>query len=1156
MSRLMKSLVTACVLFALALSGCGRSSLLEAGDLLSIRILPDDPEMYIGQIVQLRVEGVFLEHDADEWTESVRDITGQPGLAFRVSQPDIIGILKEQRLIAREAGSARLLADFAGRQDSITVDVSYAVLDGIDAQPDTLVLEPSDYQQLVVYGSLSNGSQIDLTQAALGTGYSSDDQTVATVTVDGMVFGLAGGNTTVRVKHGDFTDAVAVNVIGGPQLTRLDVYPGLVELAAGGTAQLHVVGTYDDGSTGNLTADAGTSFASADEAVATVYSSGLVAAIGPGETTVSASHGSLSAAATVRVGTGPTLTSIEIDPARLKLEIGSQAQLSVTAFYSDGTSANVTSTSSYESAGPGLASVSASGRVTARATGSTTISATFANKTAACAVEVAPPGLTNVSIEPSALQLDVGHTAQLAVLASYSDGWQEDVTDLAVYESIDPSVATVDSGGLVVALARGATSVRASFGGLFDSCSVAVGGVDLLSIEILPSTLELDIGQSAALSVRANYSDGHTENVTAQSVFLSSAPSVASVQVNGMVIGLAPGTATVSAGFATLEATCSVRVKPPLLDYIEVTPESAVLEIGGSLQLAVDAFYSDGSQEDVTQQAVYDSSEPLVASVQGGGRVTAVGPGNAEINATFMGLSDSCALQVVNNPVLVSIEISPKTANLQVGETLQFTVTGYYSDGSSMDMTAPEMGTTYESSDPSVLSLIVTGEALAVSVGGPVTVTARLAGFSDTATVMVGNVDPPSITSLSPNSGLQGTSLRVVFYGSGLLGCDVSCQNPDIAVSALAYSPDGTQLGATFDIGPAAAPGMGQVVLTNAAGSATTTFEVVENKPLDDLVINGPGVVYLEGVQAYHNITIGTGATVYGTGNVPLQLLATGDVTVNGEIIVSGQDGVNGYYDPADGGRAGPGGGGGGGGGDGDSAMPSSGGDGAPAGAGGGQAAGTGTPSGDGGGVGAGAGIWGGCGQAGGGGAFGGGGGNGGGDSGPGSGGAGGAANAMGSDYNGGSGGGGGSTCGPNCGGGGGGGGGVLVISALDGGMVTIRGALFADGGGGGNGHVGTGGGGGASGGRIVITTTGGSIVIEDTLSARGGDGGPAYRSDGGGGGGGGRIIIDAGSGTVDDSQGFYDVFGGAGGVSLDPQPQQPGYDGLPGDPGIVDVRP
>ncbi len=1155
MSRLIKSLVTACLFFPLALSGCGRSSLMEPGDLLSIRVLPDDPEMYIGQILQLRVEGVFLEREADEWTEVVRDITGEPGLALRISQPDVIGILKEQRLIAREAGNARLLADFAGRQDSISVDVSYAVLSGIDAQPDTLVLEPSDYEQLVVLGNLSDGSQIDLTQEAAGTGYSSDDQSVASVTVDGMVFGLAGGDTTVHVRHGDFTDNVAVSVLGGPQLTRLDVYPGLIELVTGGTAQLHVVGTYDDGSTRNLTDDAGTSFDSADEAVVTVYGTGLVAAIGPGETTVSASHGSLSAAATVRVGSGPTLTSIEINPASLKLEIGSQVQLQVSAFYSDGTSADVTATSTFESGDPALASVSAAGRVTAQTAGSTTIRASYRSKTAVCEVEVAPPGLTDVSVEPSALQLEVGRTAQLSVIAGYSDGRQEDVSGLAVYESIDPSVATVDGGGLVLALAGGATSVRASFGGLFDSCSVAVGSVDLLSIEIMPDTLELDIGQSAALSVRAHYSDGHIENVTAQSVFASNAPSVASVQLNGMVTGQAPGTATVSAGFASLEATCSVRVRAPLLDHIEITPSSAVLEIGDSLQLTVRAYYSDGSQADVTQEAVYDSSEPMVASVQGGGMLTAVGPGSAEIFATFMGVGDSCAVQV-NAPVLVSIEISPHSANLMVGEILQFTVTGFYSDGSSMDMTAPETGTTYESSDASVLRVFYWGEVLAVSVGGPVTVTARLSGFSDTATLMVGTVEPPSISTLSPNSGLQGTSLRVVFYGSGLLGCDVSCENPGIAVSALSYSPDGNQLGATFDIAAGASPGVGQVVLENMAGSASTSFEVIENKPLEDLVINGPGVVYLEGVQAYHNIIIGTGATVYGTGNVPLQLLATGDVTVNGEIIVSGQDGVNGYYDPADGGRAGPGGGGGGGGGDGDSAAPSSGGMGAPAGTAGGQAAGAGTPSGSGGGVGAGAGISGGCGQAGGGGAFGGDGGNGGGDSGPGSGGQGGTANATGSDFNGGSGGGGGSTCGPNCGGGGGGGGGVLVISALSGGMVAIRGALFADGGSGGAGHVGTGAGGGGSGGRIVITTTGGSLVIEDTISTRGGDGGPAYRSDGGGGGGGGRIIIDAGEGTVDDSQGYYDVFGGAGGVSLDPQPQQPGYDGLPGDPGVVDVRP
>ncbi|MBW1811354.1 MAG: hypothetical protein JRJ87_24410, partial [Deltaproteobacteria bacterium] len=612
---------------------------------------------------------------------------------------------------------------------------------------------------------------------------------------------------------------------------------------------------------------------------------------------------------------------------------------------------------------------------------------------------------------------------------------------------------------------------------------------------------------------------------------------------------------------------------------------------------------------------------------------------------SFGGLSDNCLVQVSGH-VLEYIVLSPPSANLLVGETLQFAVTGHYSDGGTEDLTAPEFGTTYQSSDTQVLGIAANGLAWAVNPGGPLTVTARNSGFSDTATVTVNDLNPqpilssidpsqaiagsgsldltangsgfiansvvtldgqslgttyqsdsqltalvpagltaevgifmlavvnpppgggtsnslpfwvvgiPALTTLSPDAGLQGTVVRVVFYGSGLLGCDVVPANSGITVSNLTYSDDGTQLAATFSIAATATPGPDLMTLTNLAGSTAASFTVIEDQPLEDLYIEGPGVIYLEGVQAYHNITIGTGAVVYGVGDQPLQFLATGDVMVLGEIHVSGSDGIDGYYDPADGGASGPGGGGGGGGGDGDSPQASSGGSGSPAGEGGGQAIGRGTLSGDGGGFGSGQGISGGCGQAGGGGGFGGDGGNGGGDIGPGTGGPGGTANSQGSLYNGGTGGGGGSACGPTCGGGGGGGGGVLVLAAVTGGDITIKGAIFANGGNGGNGHVGTGGGGGGSGGRITITSASGSIIIEDTLAARGGDGGPAYRSDGGGGGGGGRIIVDAGSGSVDDSSGFYDLFGGAGGISLDPQDPERGYDGLDGTVGVIDVRP
>jgi len=416
-------------------------------------------------------------------------------------------------------------------------------------------------------------------------------------------------------------------------------------------------------------------------------------------------------------------------------------------------------------------------------------------------------------------------------------------------------------------------------------------------------------------------------------------------------------------------------------------------------------------------------------------------------------------------------------------------------------------------------------------------------------------VDAPVLQTVAPDSGLQGQDIRVVLSGRGLLGCLVQADSREIKVRDIDFAPDGSMLAATIAIGAEAPPGPALIHLINIAGRSQFNFTVIEDQVWPDLVIEGPGTVQLEGVQTYRNILIKTGAVVIGSGTEALQLLATGQVTVYGEIHVSGKNGADGYFDPAPGGLAGPGGSGGGGGADGDSPTGASGGQGMPAGEDAAIGTGVGTGSGAGGGMGGGAGIEGGCGQAGGGGGFGGHGGNGGGDAGLGTGGAGGTANEQGSDCHGGVGGGGGSTCGTDSGGGGGGGGGVLVIATVAGGDIIIKGALHANGGRGGAGHLVTGGGGGGSGGRITLTATGGHILVEDVLSVRGGPGGNSYRNDGGGGGGGGRIFINAGGGSVDDTNAWYDLGGGDGGLSLDPVPPDLGFDGMNGTDGLIDIQ-
>lgn len=85
------------------------------------------------------------------------------------------------------------------------------------------------------------------------------------------------------------------------------------------------------------------------------------------------------------------------------------------------------------------------------------------------------PRLRKLEIEPSTFVLsDVGQTSQLKVLAYFSDGSVEDVTEKAVYESKDAPVAEVSPTGEVTSVRWGGTAVIARFLGVVDASFVTI----------------------------------------------------------------------------------------------------------------------------------------------------------------------------------------------------------------------------------------------------------------------------------------------------------------------------------------------------------------------------------------------------------------------------------------------------------------------------------------------------------------------------------------------------------------------------------------------------------------------------------------------------------------------------------------------------------
>ncbi|SDJ03730.1 Ig-like domain (group 2) [Frankineae bacterium MT45] len=259
-----------------------------------------------------------------------------------------------------------------------------------------------------------------------------------------------------------------IDVVAGPAsssvvLNSLAVTPATASALVGATTQFHATGTYSDASTADLTSTA--SWSSSNPGVATVNSAGLVTAVGAGTATITATSGSVSNSATIKVTAPVTLTGVTLTGVPASLAKGLTGQLAATANYSDGTSTSITSSATWSSANPSVATVSSGGLLTAVGVGATTITVSFGGKSAIASTSVTAAVLTSLAIN-GVSQMRILHLQQLHAIATYSDGSKVDVTTKAAWRSSKLFTALVTCTGLVATLLFPApVTITATYGG-------------------------------------------------------------------------------------------------------------------------------------------------------------------------------------------------------------------------------------------------------------------------------------------------------------------------------------------------------------------------------------------------------------------------------------------------------------------------------------------------------------------------------------------------------------------------------------------------------------------------------------------------------------------------------------------------------------------
>jgi uncharacterized protein YjdB len=201
-----------------------------------------------------------------------------------------------------------------------------------------------------------------------------------------------------------------------------------------------------------------------------------------------------------------------------------------------------------------VATVSATGLVTAMALGSTIIMATDQAAVGTLVVSVVPRTVSGLLVVGPAI-VPTGQTSELTASASTTSGKQV-VASGVTWQSSNSAVATVSDAGILTAIAPGRVTVTASYQGVTGSLTITVADVTVSAITLYGTTT-VTRGGTTQLTATAVLGDGSMRIVTNFAAWASLNPDIATVSASGLVTALSTaGTATITATY--LGATGSV----------------------------------------------------------------------------------------------------------------------------------------------------------------------------------------------------------------------------------------------------------------------------------------------------------------------------------------------------------------------------------------------------------------------------------------------------------------------------------------------------------------------------------------------------------------------------------------------------------------------
>jgi len=498
---------------------------------VSIAVTPLNPTVPVNTTQQMVATGT----NTDASTCDITDLVTWSSSTIANATVSASGLVK-----GVAAGSATITATLGSVTGSTSVTVTAPSISSISVTPDDVTLAIGVGQQYLASAIYSDGSIQDL---VTGVTWTSSNTNVATIDSNGLATTLASGTTTITATVGTFTDSSVITVVSA-HLQTITLTPTNVSLAAGTQQQFTAVGNFDDGSTQVLVSAL---WSSSSTSVLTIDQNGLALAVGPGSSTVSVTSAGVSASTSVTVTTA-TLLSLAIAPANSSMPDDATKQFTATGTFSDNSTQDITQSVLWSSSTPAVATITNLGFVSSLSTGTTTITAMLGSVSNSTTLTVSNVKLVSIAISPANPRVQKGTSLKFTAVGTYSDGSTATLTNVS-WRSSKNNLANMRGNGILHAKRAGTLTVTASAFGVTGSAAVTIGTGTLVSVDITPANPTVAHGGTQQFVALGTFSDGSTQDVSIQSHWSSTIPSVATIANAPVNAGLAT---TFSTGVTTI----------------------------------------------------------------------------------------------------------------------------------------------------------------------------------------------------------------------------------------------------------------------------------------------------------------------------------------------------------------------------------------------------------------------------------------------------------------------------------------------------------------------------------------------------------------------------------------------------------------------------